>query len=278
MDFASFVMNLLKRATWSMKLVMHPMFFDTHCHFDFAEFDVDRIAIWQHCDSLGVKQLVIPGVEPKQWSLLAGLCEEFSGIGYSVGLHPYWIDAFVNQSDHEDVFSRLYELLLSAFTVSQDKNEILPIAIGECGLDKTIGTAFDLQQSILVIIHCVKAHAEFISQLKNNQFDCSGVIHAFSGSVEIAKSYIDLGFMLGVGGVITYDRAHKTRETLCKTPLEFLVLETDAPDMPLQGMQVQRNSPENIPLIAQVLAELRGESLEKIAEVTYANAIRLFSK
>jgi TatD DNase family protein len=92
----------------------------------------------------------------------------------------------------------------------------------------------------------------------------------------MAQQYVELGFYLGVGGTVTYERAQKTRAALAKIPLEHLVLETDAPDMPLQGKQGQRNSPEYIPQIAQVLAGLRGLDTAEIAAATWANAMALF--
>jgi len=156
-------------------------------------------------------------------------------------------------------------------------------------MDKMIATPMALQQQLLtlhidianqlhkpLIIHCVRVHNELIAQLKKSKIHSGGVIHAFTGSYETARQFVDMGFYLGVGGSITYERAQKTRTALTKIPLEYLLLETDAPDMPLQGQQGQRNSPENIPRIAQVLAELRGVSCAEIAAATWANTQALF--
>jgi TatD DNase family protein len=152
-----------------------------------------------------------------------------------------------------------------------------------------IATPLELQQQLLaihievanqlrkpLIIHCVRAHNELIALLKKNKAEVGGVIHAFSGSYEVAQQYVELGFYLGIGGTITYERAQKTRAAAAKIALEFLVLETDAPDMPLQGKQGQRNSPENIPQIARVLADLRGVTVDEIAAATNHNAMQLF--
>jgi len=102
-------------------------------------------------------------------------------------------------------------------------------------------------------------------------------VHAFSGSYETAMQLIDLGFYLGVGRTISYERAQKTRATFARVPLEWVLLETDAPDMPLCGEQGQRNSPENLPRIAQLFAELRSETLETITASAWENTRRLFS-
>jgi TatD DNase family protein len=163
------------------------------------------------------------------------------------------------------------------------------VAIGECGLDAAITTSLAIQLPVFeaqlclatelglpIIIHCRRSHNELTSLLKRNKLPPGGVIHAFSGSYEMAKQYWDMGFYLGIGGTITYERAHKTREAVKRMPLDALLLESDAPDMPLAGKQGQRNSPEHIPLIAQALAELRGESVQLIAEQTTRNAQTLF--
>lgn len=253
---------------------------DSHCHFDFSDFDVDREAVWQECLGHGVTTMVIPGVEPKQWPSAAQLTEQHAGIFYAVGIHPWWVEKWIAESSVESTYRCLRENLIASKCV----------AVGECGLDAMIETPLVEQLNILrvhlqlaselslpLIIHCRKAHNELLIELKKFNLPAGGVIHAFSGSVELALSYWSLGFCVGVGGTITYERAHKTRDAVKKLPIEAIVLETDAPDMPLQGRQGQRNNPANIPLIAQALADIRGESIEYIAQKTTQNARRLFN-
>lgn len=252
------------------------MYIDSHCHFDFTEFDVHRERIWRNCQALGVRQLVIPGVNPAQWQHAATMSSSFTGIYFGVGLHPWWGNECVS---NEELFSQL----ISA------AEQMGCVAIGECGLDAFIDIPMLKQQAILevhlraaiatqlpVIIHCRNAHTELLLALKKYKLKKGGVIHAFSGSLQLAQQYWALGFYLGIGGTITYARANKTRTAVAQLPLAALVLETDAPDMPLSGKQGSPNSPESIPLIAQVLAELRGESIEKIATQTTQNARALF--
>ncbi|HSC66423.1 MAG TPA: TatD family hydrolase [Cellvibrio sp.] len=268
-------------------------FFDSHCHFDFAEFNADRAALWQACNQQGVSRLLIPGVAPEQWPAAAQLCVEYSGLFYAAGIHPYWIeqqqwlqktaDGLPTQKTRAKMIALINDEIVRA------GNSSACVAVGECGLDGMIATPLALQQQVLIahievanqlckplIVHCVRAHNELIALLKQHKVNYGGVIHAFTGSYEIARTYIDMGFYLGVGGAITYARANKTRAAIKKIPLDFLLLETDAPDMPLQGKQGQRNSPENIPQIAQVLAELREEHLAEIASATWNNTLRLF--
>lgn len=252
------------------------LFFDTHCHFDFAPFDQDREAVWQSCLKLGMTGMVVPGVSPKQWQTVTKLCESHPGIWQAVGLHPWWNADFTSP---EALAAQLREAVNSPNCV----------AIGEFGLDAAKGGPLDRQLDILavhlqlaaevdlpVIIHCHKAHNEMLRALKAHKLKRGGVIHAFSGSYEMAQRYWDMGFYLGIGGTITYERANKTRHAVQQLPLESLVLETDAPNMPLCGEQGQRNTPANILAIAQTLAELRGESLETVAKQTTLNAQALF--
>lgn len=258
-------------------------FFDSHCHFDFAVFDQDRERVWRECNARGIQQLMIPGVEPKQWQTAATIAEPHKNIFIGVGVHPHWIKKDLVANDVAGYISQLREQL---------KNNIHRpkcVAVGECGLDAFIETPIALQQLVLnvhlqlaqeialpLIIHCRKAHNELFAQLQHYQLPAGGVIHAFSGSYELAARYWAMGFRLGVGGTITYERAQKTRAAVKHLPLEAILLETDAPDMPLSGKQGERNSPENIIAIAQTLADLRGETLATIAAQTTRNAQTLF--
>jgi TatD DNase family protein len=272
-------------------------FFDSHCHFDFVEFNADRAALWRACNAEGITQLLIPGVTPDQWQTAAQLCVQYAGLCYAAGIHPHWIEqqpwfpTDTNNLLDKSVREKITALILQEFNLSTNVCAARCVAVGESGLDKMIATPFDLQQELLtihidvarqihkpLIVHCVRAHNEMIALLKKHKPVAGGVIHAFSGSYEVAQQYVDLGFYLGIGGTITYERAQKTRAAAAKIPLEFLVLETDAPDMPLHGKQGQRNSPEYLPQIAQVLADLHDVAVDEIAAVTYRNTMRLFHR
>jgi TatD DNase family protein len=268
--------------------------FDSHCHFDFAEFNPDRSAIWQACNERGVTGILMPGVSPDQWQIAAQLCAQFPGLFYAAGIHPHWIErqhGFQKNSDgllSEKTLQRIGALIGEEIASSVKNGVAHCLAVGECGLDKSIAVPLELQQQLLnlhidlanqlhkpLIIHSLKTHNELLSCFKHHPPRYGGVIHAFSGSVETAQQFVARGFLLGVGGTITYERAHKTRHALSQIPLQYLLLETDAPDMPLCGQQGERNSPEYLPLIAQQLADLRGLSIEQVAEATSHNARRL---
>lgn len=248
---------------------------DSHCHLDFEAFDRDRDQIWSRCRSQSVRQLIIPGTDPDQWARAQSLCEAQPDWYFAAGMHPWWLERAGDQ----------WEVLCQ-----QTLTHPRCVAVGESGLDKLIDTPMSRQETLLdahlelaltsdkpVILHCVKAHNELIRHLKRHRLPRGGVIHAFSGSADIAQTYWQMGFRLGIGGVITYERARKTREAVANVPLDALLLETDAPDMPLSGRQGERNSPEFLPVIAQTLAGLRGCSVEQVVRQTTDNTRLLFN-
>lgn len=257
---------------------------DTHCHFDFPEFDHDRDTVWRRGHGLNIRGLVVPGVSPEQWPRARLLADTHHDIYFSVGLHPWWIETFIAKySGHHTAQSALRS------AIEKDSYHKRCIALGECGLDKNIETPLNVQQEFVdihcelavsldkpLIIHSVKTHDLMFNVVKKHGVH-RGIIHAFSGSAEQALAFCRLGLGLGVGGTITYERANKTREAIKRAPLEHLVLETDAPDMPLHGKQGERNSPCYLPQIAQTLADLRGEPYELICRKTYENSQRIFS-
>ncbi|MDF2178003.1 TatD family hydrolase [Aliiglaciecola sp. CAU 1673] len=254
---------------------------DSHCHLDFEAFDADRQQVLKKAKEAGVDQIIVPGVRKCQWQGLIALClqqpeENIPRLHFALGLHPYFLENF-----HPADLRQLARLL------DQHRDSVL--AVGEIGLDGHLQVDMSFQQRVFaaqlrlakrftlpVIIHHRKSHHLIMQCLKESQFALGGVIHAFSGSLEQAKRYIELGFKLGVGGTITYPRAAKTRQTLADVPLSALLLETDAPDMPLMGRQGRRNSPEYLPVVFDVLCSLRAESKELIAKTLEENAKALF--
>ena len=260
-------------------------YIDSHCHFDFSDFDIDRDQVWQSSLKAGLKGMFIPGVSPDQWPAACGLSETLSNCHYGAGLHPWWIE-----KEKKLVSSNEIDLKQLVNRIVQEIDQPHCIAIGECGLDKRCSTPMSLQQDLFVlqaniaaeyglplIVHCVKAHNEVFQGLKKSGAS-KGVIHGFSGSAEMARSYWDMGFYLGVGGTITYERANKTREAVRQIPLEAIVLESDAPDMPLCGKQGQRNSPEYLPLVLSTIAELRNQTIDEIAHQLFQNTTQLFNR
>lgn len=222
--------------------------------------------------------MLIPGVSPESAKRQFLVVEQLPSVCGAVGLHPWWIESATKKAP---------------FTLQAlgDLAARYPVAaIGECGLDGAMDAPdWEAQLRILelhlqaaielelpIILHVRKAHDRMLSVLKRYPLAVGGVVHAFSGSIEVANAYRRHGLLMGVGGVITYSRARKSREAIASLPDDALVLETDAPDMPLCGFQGERNAPSQLPLIAEALAQLRGVSVEAVAKSTTDNAVRLF--
>lgn len=253
---------------------MKNRYFDTHCHFDFDAFNADRDEQWMDCLDQGIKRLLIPGVYPDQWELAKTMSIKYKGLCYAVGLHPWWV------SEH---------FLPDEKQWADYLKDGCCVAIGECGLDKVINTPLEYQQEAFerhlmmaskydlpVVVHVRQTHNETIRLLKRYQLNAGGVIHGFTGSYELARTYWELGFYLGVGGSITYPRAQKTHDAIRRMPLESLVLETDAPDMPLYGFQGQKNFPQQIIVIANNLSELTQLPIDIIINQAWKNSCQLF--
>jgi TatD DNase family protein len=249
--------------------------FDTHCHFDFAPF---ASAIPKHLSlsvNVGVSKLLVPAIAESNWMAIQSLAKNNPDrIVYALGFHPYFLDV----SPSESQFAILESLL--------SQSDPRCVAVGECGLDGVIEVDMALQVGVFerqitlaktfglpLILHARKTHAAIIALLKRHHFSCGGILHGFSGSEQQAREFIQLGFKIGVGGVITYPRANKTRNSIANLPLESLVLETDAPDMPLNGFQGEANHPKMLRLVFDQLAELRGSvDREFLAEQLWKNS------
>ncbi|OQX13109.1 MAG: DNAase [Thiothrix lacustris] len=250
---------------------------DTHCHFDEPDFADDRSLLVEKMNMLGVSDLIFPAVSAKHWPRLRDICATSPHFHASYGLHPVYL------TEHTPA-----DLVSLHHWLKQEQ----PVAVGECGLDFFLPELDVAQQESLFIAHlmlarefelpliiharrsldCVLKHIRRVSDKKN----LGGVIHSFAGSQQQADMLIKLGFYLGVGGTVTYPRAQRLRQVLAQVPLERLLLETDAPDQPDSAWRGKRNDPTRLPVIAASLAELRGESLARIAEITTANALHLF--
>lgn len=245
------------------------MLIDSHCHFDFEQFDPDRTDVLNRCLQRGVQKIIVPGVTAKTWDRLLQVCQPSPHLFPALGLHPMFMD---RHCAHD------IDLLTEYLAQHQ------VVAVGEIGLDfylpdhdKASQTALFEQQlriankhDLPVILHVRKAHDLVLLLLKKHRIK-GGIVHAFNGSQQQAQQYIQLGFLLGVGGTISYDKATRLRQLFSELPLSALTLETDAPDMPLQGRQATRNSPEFIPNILSALTALRPESADVIAQTTTEN-------
>ncbi len=228
----------------------------------------------ERANKLGVESVVIPSISQQAWKTTIEVSETFK-LPYALGLHPVFIDQ--HQPQH---LSELDELLTSC----------KPIAVGEIGLDfynrqldrEKQMAYFDKQliiakrHALPAIIHCRKAHDECLNALRETPIS-GGIIHAFNGSIQQAEKYMELGFLLGFGGMLTYARSVKLRALAKQIPLPYIALETDAPDMVVESHRGERNSPEHVPQIAAALAEIKNTTMAEVAAATTANVRKCLS-
>jgi TatD DNase family protein len=253
---------------------------DSHCHIDLEVFDSDRDNVLKHAFDEGIERLLVLGLSNRQFVRLLDLKRRYAQIDIALGLHPY----FLKLQDTAQTQLMLDELSHLA-NLYQDHY----IAFGEMGLDGSLPLNIAYQKKILcaqlslaaeykkpIILHHRKSHNHLIRLLKEQKYHGGGILHAFSGSYHEAMTYIDMGFLLGVGGTITYLRANKTRCSIAKLPLDKLVIETDSPDMPLSVFQGQRNQPSQLGLVVNALAELKNISSQEIKQQTTMNYLTLF--
>ena len=245
---------------------------DTHCHLDVADFDGDRAAVLKRARAAGVRDIVVPAVERATWPGLLAFCATDAGLHPALGMHPVYLDR------HADAH---LDDLATALEAQR------PVAVGEIGLDYHVAADPDdrrRQRSLCaaqldlaraaglpVLLHVRKAHEDMLALLREACVP-GGIAHAFNGSLEQAQRYQELGFKLGFGGMLTFERSAKLRRLAAALPLAAIVLETDAPDLTVASHQYQRNSPEYLPEVLAALAEARGADPDELASVTTANA------
>ncbi|AXT39768.1 TatD family deoxyribonuclease [Alteromonas sp. BL110] len=270
---------------------------DSHCHLDLLASKVDLRTSLERATAAGLTRIMAPSINLQSWEALQALSEQYSSllpIDTAIGLHPYFLtdsnqDNTASTTDiHEQaIYDNLEQLKAAAATLHPSVK-----AVGETGIDGHINVPLTLQKEVLhahlkladtvslpVILHHRKSHHLLLEAFKQAKYQGVGVVHAFSGSVEAAKAYIERGFYLGIGGTITYERAHKTRDTL-KYLLEHhfdkILLETDAPDMPMYGRQGAPNESQYLSDVVNVMHELFAISPKQTTSVTTENYFRLF--
>lgn len=265
---------------------------DTHCHLDAPEFAADVGEVRERARERGVAHCVLPAVQVRDFERVRALAHQF-GDSYALGIHPL----YVQDAGDEDL-ARLDAAL------AQHRDDPRLVALGEIGLDYFVPALSEpplraqqehfyvaqlklaRKHGLPVILHVRRSADMLLKGLRavgNGGHRWSGIAHAFNGSLQQAQAFIALGFKLGFGGALSYERASNLRKLATELPLEAIVLETDAPDMPphwlyttaearARGVPQGRNEPGELPRIAQVLAELRGVEAAALLRLTCANA------
>lgn len=250
--------------------------YDSHCHLDLPELVEHWQLHWQQAQSVGVQRCLIPAVAPEYWPNLLNWRQQQPQFRIALGVHPWWA---AKQS--LAVIEQLAQQL--------QQHAALISAVGEIGLDFAIdSSSFQQQQHILsaqlalakrfdkpLILHHRKSMVQLLAALKQQKFVQGGILHAFSGSPEQGWEFVKLGFKLGIGGTITYDRSSKTQQAVRQLPLSAFVLETDAPAMPLAGFQGQVNTPAQLSRVFAAFCQLRTESAAEIAQQLWRNTVQV---
>jgi len=259
------------------------MWIDTHCHLDAPEFEADRDAIVARARAGGVSQIVLPAVAPFDFDTVRELAHAH-GLAYALGIHPMYTGPLDDSA---------LVALRDALAAHRDDPRL--VAVGEIGLDHFVpGLDHDKQDyfytrqlalardlGLPVLLHVRRSGDALLKQLRRFRVR-GGIAHAYNGSAEQARAFIDLGFKLGFGGAMTFDRALQLRRLATGLPLSALVLETDAPDIPPQWLyrtaaqraagETSRNEPAELPRIAAELARLRGIEPAALAAASRDNA------
>lgn len=251
------------------------MFFDTHAHYDSDRFDNDRSAVLSALPGLGVDLVIDPGCDEVSSKAAVALAEEYEFLYAAVGWQPQEL----KESYYDGALDVIRQLAAHPKVV----------AIGEIGLDYYWDTSYnEFQQEILreqfrlaeeldlpVIFHDREAHGDSLAIVREFP-NVRGVFHCYSGSAEMAKVLLDLGWYLGFDGPVTYKNAKKHREVLEICPMDRILIETDSPYLSPEPKRGTRNHSGNLELINAKLAEIKGVSSEEMARITMENGRRLF--
>ena len=256
---------------------------DTHCHLDAAEFAPDRAAVVARAKAAGVQQVVLPAVAAANFDAVRALAHEHD-FAYALGIHPLCVD----RAQDADLTA-----LRTALQTHRDDPRL--VAVGEIGLDHFVPGLDRAQQEVFyvaqlklarefdlpVILHVRRSADTLLKHLRLIRVR-GGIAHAFNGSEQQALAFVALGFKLGFGGTLTFERALQIRRLARTLPLSAIVIETDAPDIPPAWLyrdaeqrragETARNEPGELPRIAAELAALRGITLAELADATHANA------
>jgi len=260
------------------------MWIDTHCHLDAVEFSGDLQAVRERAAAAGVSHCVLPAVDAGNFDRVRELAHRF-GDSYGLGIHPL---CTMRAGDAD------LQALDQALCAAKDDPRL--VAVGEIGLDYFVADLDPERQELFyreqlalarrhglpVILHVRQSADRVLKQLRTARV-AGGIAHAFNGSAQQANEFLKLGFKLGFGGNLTFERAQQIRRLAVDLPLAALVLETDSPDIPphwlyrtaqqrAQGEAQGRNEPAQLPRIGQVLAQLRGMDVDELAAATTANA------
>jgi len=256
--------------------------FDTHCHLDFDAFDSDRDAVVARARAAGVVGMTIAGVHPRDWAKIGGLAERYGEVHATVGVHPQVLSSMSRDQLDE-----------ALGVLSGRARAHGAVAIGETGFDGHVekaGVSYAAQAAVVdahcevadvlglpVIFHILRAHGPALAHLEaRGPLRHGGVVHSYSGSAELVDRYVALNLHVSFAGNVTREGAKKPRLAAARVPAERLLVETDAPDQPLQSASTSRNEPSAVVEVVAAVADARGVAPMEIARLTTDNALALY--
>lgn len=275
--------------------------YDSHCHLDFPELSGSLEATLEVARSQGIESWHVPGCGPSQWPQLTPLVG-VSGVSLGVGIHPWWVaevlpgPSSAGSGGQRSLASAVDDAMRRLAVELHARHAV---ALGECGLDRPRarsggGPSLAQQRSVFeaqlvlarelrlpLVLHVVGEHGATLELLDRvGELPAGGVVHGYSGSAELVPRYVAKGFMIGLGTRVTGAGARRAREALQRVPLDWLLLETDAPDQaPAVGERfdpARRGVPADLVVVAREAAQQRGVSTDTLGRITAANARRLF--
>lgn len=245
---------------------------DTHCHLDLEPLVLRLPRILQEANSAGVTSFIVPGVHPADWQKILELVREYPQILPVFGVHPMYAE-----SADDQILRQLSELAPQGIAIGEiglDPSYKVPLVVQEIAFREQLRLAVKL--GLPVLIHCRQVFQRTFQLMQEERAgQTGGIMHAYSGSVEMAREFIRLGFAISISGTITWANAVKPLRIAREIALEHLVLETDAPDLAPEPYRRRFNRPSWVLETATRLAEIKGISLETVIAETTANARRV---
>ncbi|MGC6416572.1 MAG: TatD family hydrolase [Bradymonadia bacterium] len=259
-------------------------YIDAHCHIDFEAFDADRGAVLARAGAQGIRRFLIAGVSYSHWSRQSRVAATHPGMFCSVGLHPVYLSQ-LNEAAVLEQLSGIESLLRS-----RGKANTAPVAIGETGLDRVQASKSTVPLQLMslrrhlewatrfelpIVLHCVRAHGLLLDVLSDYKDSLhGGMVHSFSGSVEVMRRYVDLGMYISLSPSVLRLRSDRFQTLVSGMPWQRFLLESDAPDQPIGGRG--RGEPTCILTVAERISEIRGCTKDEILRQSSENCAELF--
>lgn len=249
---------------------------DTHCHLDFADYDTDRPEVIQRAIDAGVTRMVTIGIDLTTSRMAVEIAAGNARVWAAVGVHPHHVSGLTSTDLDEIVTLAAAPKVVAYGEIGMDKvRNYAPLDVQKEKFRQQVALAKEL--NLPMIIHDREAHDDILSVLHDSMpFPRGGVIHCFSADAALAQEFMTLGFYISIPGVVTFNKAEELQDAVRVIPLNVLLVETDAPFLSPMPKRGRRNEPSHVLYTAKKVAELKGVSLDELAEVTSRNAVHLF--